>query len=363
MDEQNLLTMVTMHKFSKLENGENAKIFRLENGNYRVDISDYGATIISVMAPDRAENIADIVLGYSSVDEYRKNGGYFGATVGRYANRIANGEFELNGTKYTLEKNDGVNHLHGGLNGFDKRVWDCEVIPNGVLMSITSEDMEGGYPGTLKVSVMFTLEKSENGGASLRIKYSATSDKDTVINLTNHSYFNLNGHNKGDILRHTIKLYADRFTRVGAGAIPTGELPNVKGTVFDFVDFHEIGERLSADDSDLAVCGGYDHNFVLSGEEIEDGVEKGLKKAAVVKAPYTGRVMRVYTDMPGIQLYIGNMIDPVAGKDNAHYGKRSGFCLETQFFPDSPNQKTFPSCVIKANEQFSTTTSFSFEVE
>lgn len=355
MDKSNFSTNVTSHKFSNLESGEGTKIYRLEGGDVRIDISDFGATIVSIVTPDRNGERADIVLGYSSAEEYRKNGGYFGATVGRYANRIANGEFTLNSKSFKLEKNDGENHLHGGFNGFSHRIWDCEIIDNGVLMTIKSEDGEGGYPGALTVSVSFTLTPDEKGNPSLEIKYTALSDKDTIINLTNHSYFNLNGHNKGDILRHTLKINAACFTRVKEGAIPTGELPSVKDTPFDFTEYHEIGERLSDSDHDLDICKGYDHNFVLDGD--------GIRKAAVLKAPYTGRVLRVFTDMPGIQLYIGNMIEPVLGKEGAHYGKRSGLCLETQFFPDSPNQSKFPSCVIKAGKKFCTVTAFSFETE
>lgn len=345
-------TTVTRHKFSKTITEENTQLFRLDNGIMSVDICDYGATILSIKAPDKNGKLEDIVLGYGSVAEYQRNGGFFGATVGRYANRIAKGEFTLNGTEYKLAKNDGENHLHGGVIGFDKKLWACEIIENGVCMSIISPDMEEGYPGELLVSVCFTLSADN----ILRAEYTAKSDKDTVINLTNHSYFNLNGHQSGDILRHELKINAEAFTRVGEGAIPTGELPLVEDTVFDFRESRVIGARLSEENADLHVCGGYDHNFVLSDKKGE------LREAAVLTAPYTGRYMIVSTDLPGIQLYIGNMIDPVNGKNGAHYGKRSGLCLETQFFPDSPNQTSFPSCQIAANETFNTVTEWHFGI-
>lgn len=349
------MTKVTKHDFSELTltKGKKAAIYSLDNGTVTVDITDLGATIVGVKAPDKNGNIADVVLGYDTAAEYEKNGGYFGATVGRYANRIGNGSFTLNGKVYTLFKNDGDNHLHGGKLGFDKKLWDCEIVENGVAMSIESPDGEEGYPGTLKMKVIFTLSQDN----TLTQRYEAVSDSDTVFNPTNHAYFNLEGHGNGKILEHRLQINAQNFTRVGKGAIPTGELPKVSGTPFDFTTPHTIGERYSLNDSDQAVCGGYDHNFVLSDKFGE------LKKAAVLEAPLSGRTLTVSTDMPGIQLYIGNMIDPVDGKNSAKYDAHSGLCLETQFFPDSPNQPDFPSCVIKAGVPFVSSTLWKFGVK
>ena len=346
------MTKITQHKFSKAKTGEIAKVFRLENETMTVDITNYGATILSIEVPDKNGKMSDIVLGYNSVEQYENNGGYFGATVGRYANRIANAEFTLNGTTYQLAKNDGVNHLHGGENGFDKKMWDHEIKGNCLIFSTVSADMEEGYPGTLEVTVCFSL----NDENELKIEYSAKTDKDTYVNLTNHSYFNLNGHGKGDILRHTIQINADKYTSVGEGAIPKGDPVPVEGTPFDFRQPHVIGERVGQDNEDLITCGGYDHNFVINKEG------DGITQAAVLVETYTGRQITVSTDLPGIQLYIGNMIDPVRGKMNGHYSKRSGLCLETQYFPDSPNHPSFPSCLVKAGQEQTSTTIFQFSI-
>lgn len=348
------MTQVTKRVFSELNsNKKNAEIYRLDNGRVWVDITDLGATIVSIFSPDKNGEQADIILGYDTAMEYQKNSGYFGATVGRCANRIAKGQFELNKKNYTLFKNDGENHLHGGNVGFDKKLWDCEIVENGVAMSISSPDGEEGYPGTLSLKVTFTLSQDD----TLTQIYEAISDKDTVFNPTNHAYFNLEGHGNGKVLEHSITINANRFTRVAKGAIPTGELPEVKGTSFDFTTPHRIGERLSLSDPDQAVCGGYDHNFVLA------QTKGAIKVAAVLEAPTSGRVLTVSTDMPGIQLYIGNLIDPVKGKCGSDYAKHSGLCLETQFFPDSPNQPSFPSCVLKANTPFTSSTLWSFSTK
>ncbi|MEG0691844.1 MAG: aldose epimerase family protein [Oscillospiraceae bacterium] len=347
-----MMTKITQHKFSKAKSGEIAKVFRLENETMTVDITNYGATILSIEVPDKRGKMADIVLGYNSVEQYENNGGYFGATVGRYANRIANGEFTLGGITYKLAQNDGKNHLHGGICGFDKKMWDHEIKDNKLVLTTTSADMEEGYPGNLDVSVSFSL----NDDNELKIEYFAKTDKDTYVNLTNHSYFNLNGHGKGDILRHKIQINADKYTSVGEGAIPVGDPVFVVGTPFDFTTPHVIGERVSQDNKDLLTCGGYDHNFVIAREN------EGITQAAILVEEYTGRQITVSTDLPGIQLYIGNMIDPVKGKMNANYSKRSGLCLETQYFPDTPNNETFPSCLVKAGEEQKSTTIFKFSV-
>lgn len=346
------MTKITQHKFSKTKSGEIAKLFRIDNGNMIVDITNYGATILSIQVPDKKGNLSDIVLGYNTVEEYQNNGGYFGATVGRYANRIKNAEFTLNDVTYKLAKNDGDNHLHGGICGFDKKMWDFSILNDTLTLTTSSPDMEEGYPGNLDLAVTYSLSDDNE----FKIEYFAKTDKDTYVNLTNHSYFNLNGHGKGDVLRHKIKINADKFTRVGAGAIPTGESVLVEGTPFDFRVPHIIGERVSQENSDLEVCGGYDHNFIINREDND------ITEACVLTEDYTGRMITVSTDMPGIQLYIGNMIDPVKGKSNAHYGKRSGLCLETQYFPDTPNNPSFPSCLLKAGETQKSTTIFKFSL-
>lgn len=346
------MTKITQHKFSKAKSGEIAKMFRLENETMSVDITNYGATILAIEVPDKNGKLADIALGYNSIEQYENNGGYFGATIGRYGNRIGNAQFTLNGVTYQLAKNDGENHLHGGICGFDKKMWEHSIENNKLILSTTSADMEEGYPGNLTVSVTFSL----NDDNELTLEYYAKTDKDTYVNMTNHSYFNLNGHGKGDILRHKVQINADQYVSVSAAAIPFGEPVSVLGTPFDFTTPHEIGERVSQENVDLANCGGYDHNFVISKEKA------GIAVAAVVSENYTGRQITVSTDLPGIQLYIGNMMDPVKGKMNAHYSKRSGLCLETQYYPDSPNNPSFPSSLVKAGEEQKSTTIFKFSV-
>lgn len=342
------MTEITKREFTKTKNNEQSWLYTLKNDKIEVSVTNYGATITSILAPDKNQNMGDIVLGYDTATEYEQNGGYFGATIGRYANRIGGAKFELNGVTYRLAANDGENHLHGGKTGFDKKLWDACEKDAKLIMKTKSSDMEENYPGNLEVEVSFSLEDD-----ALIIEYCAVSDKDTVINLTNHSYFNLSG--KGNILNHELTVNADKFTRVDGNAIPTGELPEVKGTPLDFTSAHTIGERIDADDEDLKAVGGYDHNFVIRGE--------GMRLAAKFADKASGRAMEVYTDNVGLQIYTGNMIDPVKGKNGERYGKRSGCCFETQCFPDSPNQPSFPSCLLKAGETYATTTKFRFFAE
>jgi aldose 1-epimerase len=287
--------------------------------------------------------------------DYEKYSRYFGALIGRYANRIAKGKFTLNGKEYSLATNNGENHLHGGINGFDKVVWSGRPFEDasGIHLELTylSRDGEEGYPGNLTVTVIYTLT-DEN---ELKIEYSATADEDTIINLTNHSYFNLAGAGKRDVLDHILTLNAGRFTPTDSGAIPTGELREVAGTPFDFREPTVIGDRIEADYEQIVFGHGYDHNFVLnkSGDE--------LSHAASVYEPTAGRVMDVYTTQPGIQFYSGNYLDGSAkGKNGKSYGRRSAFCLETQHFPDSPNKPQFPSTVLRRDEQYSQTTVYKF---
>jgi aldose 1-epimerase len=320
-------------------------------------VISYGAALVSLKVPDRDGKIADVVLGFENLEGYEQGKTYFGGTIGRYGNRIAKGEFSLDGKVFHLPLNDGPNSLHGGTIGFNKRVWtgidrsrpDAEVLQ----FSYTSPDEEEGYPGTLKVKVTYTLPAETN---ELRIDYSATTDKDTVLNLTNHSYFNLSGDMSKDILNHLLLLRARQFTPVDSTLIPTGELRAVRGTPFDFTKATAIGARINDDNEQLKFGKGYDHNWVL--ERTEKG---GLQLAAEVYEPTSGRVLEVFTTQPGIQFYTGNFLDGTAkGKGGLFYAHRTGFCLETQHFPDSPNHPNFPSTELKPGQTYRSTTVFRF---
>jgi aldose 1-epimerase len=327
-----------------------------EQGAEAVVIS-YGATLVSLRMPDRLDRVADVVLGYDNLAAYEQDKSYLGATIGRYGNRIAGGQFPLDGKIFQVSKNDGPNSLHGGTAGFHKRVWttvdrsrdDAQVLE----LSYVSPDGEEGYPGTLPVKVTYTLPAKKN---ELRIDYWATTDKNTVSNLTNHSYFNLSGAASEEILEHQLVLHASEFTPIDATLIPTGELRPVSGTPFDFRKPTAIGARIHQDDEQLQFGKGYDHNWVL-----EKGEEPGLQLAAEVFEPASGRVLEVLTTEPGIQFYSGNFLDGTArGKGGELYAHRTGFCLETQHFPDSPNHKNFPSTQVKAGGTYQSTTIFRF---
>jgi aldose 1-epimerase len=343
-------TRVTKEPFGRTADGTPVDLYQLSDGKIEVRIMTYGGIVVSLRAPDRAGKLDDVVLGYDSADLYTAKTPYFGAIVGRYANRIAHGTFQLDGKTYTIPKNDGNNTLHGGIRGFDKVIWAAKQIKSGVELTYVSKDGEEGFPGTLTVTVRYTL----NGGA-LRIEYSATTDKDTVLNLTNHSYFNLAGHGQGDVLRHVVKIDASRFTPVDSTLIPTGELRPVQGTPFDFRTPHPIGERIEADDAQLHEGKGYDHNFVL------DHPEGQLGEAAEVYEPTTGRILKVLTTEPGVQLYTGNFLDgSITGKEGRVYRRRFAFCLETQHFPDSPNHPSFPTTELKTGQKFHSVSIFQF---
>lgn len=343
------MTTIRQSDFPAGESGLDVKQYTLDNGKMSIDILDLGGTIASVRLPDRKGEIADVCLGFSDAHSYLTYGGYLGAMIGRYANRIGRGRFCLGGREYTLDCNDGRNHLHGGLAGFDKRLWEVRQEGEALILSIDSPDGEGGYPGNVSVQVRAALTEENE----LVLNYTAQSDADTILNLTNHSYWNLRGAGNGDILGHSLQLNASRFTRVDNEAIPTGELPAVDGTVFDFRTPHEIGERIGADCSDLKAVGGYDHNFVIDGS--------GFREAALLSEAESGRSIRISTDLPGIQLYAGNMLDgTLVGKGGVPYGKHAGVALETQFFPDSPNRPEFPSCLLRAGEEFCHTTVYRF---
>jgi aldose 1-epimerase len=345
--------------FGKTADGIPANLYILTNSNgMEVKITNYGGIVVSISVPDKNGKFYDVVLGYDTLEEYTRDNPYFGCIVGRYANRIAKGAFMLNGVEYTLAQNNNDNHLHGGIKGFDKVVWNAEIVRRdeevGVKLTYLSVDGEEGYPGNLNVTVIYTLTDSDE----LKIDYMATTDRDTVVNLTNHSYFNLAGAGLGDVLGHEMMINADRFTPINANLIPTGELRSVEGTPLDFTRPETIGSRIDADDEQIKFGGGYDHNWVLnkSGEE--------LSLAARVSDPATGRCMMVYTTEPGIQFYSGNFLDGSSrGKKGSVYHKRYAFCLETQHFPDSPNKPEFPSVVLKPAETYKQTTIYRFSVK
>jgi aldose 1-epimerase len=345
--------------FGKLDDGTPVDIYTLKNGGLEARITNYGGIVQSLKAPDRNGTTADVVLGYETLAEYVRDNPYFGCLVGRYGNRIAKGKFALDGTTYTLAVNNGPNALHGGKVGFDKKVWKARGLKaaDGPALELTclSKDMEEGYPGNLSVKVVYTL----TGKGELKIEYFATTDKPTVVNLTNHSYFNLAGAGNGDINGHVLMLAADRFTPVDETLIPTGELRPVKGTPFDFTTPTPIGARVDKkDDEQIKFGNGYDHNFVLN----PSGASLSL--AARVLEPTTGRVMEVLTMEPAIQFYGGNFLDGKnVGKGGKVYKFRYGFCLETQHYPDSPNQATFPSTVLRPGQEYKTTTVYKFSTK
>jgi aldose 1-epimerase len=340
--------------FGQTPDGRQVDVYTLVNTNgLRARIINYGAILVSLEVPDRDGVLADITLGYDDLDNYLKRGGLFGATVGRYANRIGGAKFVLNGTEYELAANNRPNHIHGGRKGFAKVVWRLEDIraegdQAAVKLSYVSQDGEEGYPGNLACSVTYTLTNDNE----LKIDYEAETDKATVINLTNHSYFNLAGHGSGDVLDHVLELAADKYTVFDEALIPTGEIRSVEGTPLDFTTPTPIGARIGE------VGTGYDQNYVLNG----GGGSPAL--CARVSEPASGRVMEVYTTEPGVQFYTGNWLNSsVAGKQGEVYDKHGGFCLETQHFPDSPNKPSFPSVVLNPGQKFTSMTTFKFSTQ
>ena len=345
--------------FGTTPDGTTVDIYTLTNANgLEAQITNYAGIVVSLKVPDRNGKLKDVVLGYDNLEGYLKETPYFGAIIGRYGNRIAKGKFSLNGVEYTLAQNNGENHLHGGIKGFDKVVWQAKPLKHddsvGLELVYLSKDGEEGYPGNLSVTVVYTLTNNNE----LKIDYSATTDKETVVNLTNHSYFNLANAGAGDILSHEMMINADKFTPVDKGLIPTGELRSVKDTPMDFTQPTAIGERIDQDDEQLINGLGYDHNWVLNNS---DG---SMALAARVYEPTTGRVLEVYTTEPGLQFYSGNFLDgSITGKEGTVYQKRHGFCLETQHFPDSPNKPGFPSTVLKPGDKYTTTTIYKFSAK
>jgi aldose 1-epimerase len=341
--------------FGRAADGKEADLYTLTNAKgMEVKITNFGGDVVSILALDKNGKKADVVLGYDSLKGYETNPTFFGSLIGRYANRIAGGTFKLEGKTVKLPQNDGQNYLHGN---FHKALWQAREILGGdsvgLELKYQSPDGELGFPGSLSATVVYTL----NNQNELRMDYSATTDKATVINLTNHSYFNLAGEGVGDILGHTLQIFADKMTPVNKNLIPTGELKAVAGTPFDFTQPHVIGERIGEKDQQLEFGRGYDHNFVLNRQG------QGLILAARAEEPASGRVLEVLTTEPGIQFYCGNFLDGLKGKGGKAYNFRTGFCLETQHFPDSPNQPSFPSTTLKPGETYKTTTLYKFSAK
>jgi aldose 1-epimerase len=341
--------------FGKMKDGTPVSLYTMTNEKgITMKVMNYGGIIVSLEVPDKEGKSIDVVLGFDSLAAYEKQSPFFGALVGRYGNRIGNGKFSLDGKEYTLVKNNNGNHLHGGAKGFDKVFWNIEETPaeDGVAIKLSylSKDMEEGYPGNLNTEVIYTLTDDN----TIRFDYKATTDKKTIVNLTQHAYFNLNG-GKDDILGHEVALNADRFVAVSQALIPTGELKAVEGTPFDFRKPVAIGARINADDEQIKFGKGYDHCWVINGE--------GFRQTAVVYDSASGIEMTVHTDEPGVQFYTGNFLDgSLTGKDNVVYKQRTGFCLETQHFPDSPNKKEFPSVVLNPGDTYTSRTSYQFSL-
>jgi len=342
-------TKVTQQTFGKMKDGTAVEIYTLTDGKIEARIMTYGGIVVSLKTPDRTGKMADVVLGFDDLAPYLGSHPHFGALIGRYGNRIGKGHLVIDGKTYQLAINNGPNTLHGGNIGYDKALWQGKASNGGVDLTYVSKDGEENFPGTLTVHVRYTIE---DGG--LKIDYSATTDKDTVVNLTNHSYFNLAGAGNGDILGHEVQLNASKFNPVDDGLIPTGELKPVAGTPFDFLKPTAIGARIDNNDQQLKYGAGYDHNWIIDGKG-------GLTKAATVYEPTSGRVMEVWTTEPGVQFYTGNHLDGTnKGKGGVAYKPRFALCLETQHFPDSPNHANFPSTELKPGQKYHTVTVYKF---
>jgi aldose 1-epimerase len=344
-------TKVTKAEFGKLPDGSAVDVYTLADATLNIRVITFGAHIISVKAPDRDGKVADVVLGYNDLAGYLKdNSTYMGSVVGRYGNRIGKGQFTVDGKKVQLSLNNNGNTLHGGVTGFDRLNWTGKQVPNGVELTVVSPDGDMGFPGTVTAHVTYTL-----AGDKLRIDYAATTDKPTVVNLTNHSYFNLAG--KGDILGQVLTIDADKYTPIDAGLIPAGPLAPVAGTPFDFSKPTAIGARIQTPNEQLKLAGGYDHNWILNAPHTL------TKAAAVVMDPASGRTLKVFTVEPGVQFYSGNFLDgKYKGRDGSPYNKYAGLCLETQHYPDSPNRPDFPSTTLLPGKQYRTSTIFEFTV-
>jgi aldose 1-epimerase len=347
---------ITRKSFGKTANGEEAALYTLTNDNgMKVSMTDFGANIVSIIVPDKKGNAVDVNLGFENLAGYEENPPGFGAFIGRHANRIGGARFELNGKVYELQKNDGANNLHGGNPGYNKVMYETEIYEDDNIASVEfsrlSPHMEQGFPGNLDVTVTYSLTEANE----LVIEYLAVSDRDTIVNLTNHSYFNLAGHNSGSVLDHKLWIKANQFTPTSKDLIPTGELRDVTGTPMDFRTLKRIGQDIGADYEPLIFAKGYDHNYVL------DICCSEVEKVAELIEEKSGRRLEVFTDMPGMQLYTANFLTSVKNsKDGAVYHKRDGICFETQFFPNSCNINSFPSCMLKAGKEYDSVTIYKF---
>jgi len=358
-NQENTHLSILKKEFGTTDTGEQVDAYTLKNSTgMEMTVITYGGIITQLKVPDKNNRIEDVVLGYDSLVQYTRNNPYFGALIGRYGNRIKDGKFSLDGTMYTLEKNDGPNHLHGGKKGFDKVVWKAEEFEEaaavGLKLSYTSADMEEGYPGTLTTTVTYTLTDTN----SLDVRYEAKSDRKTIVNLTQHSYFNLTGDFSKPILDHEIKINANQFIPVDESLIPTGELAEVNQTPFDFRSPKKIGADIDQTNDQLKKGRGYDHCWVLNEQN------QGMRFAASAYDSNSGRYLEIFTDEPGIQFYTGNFLDgSLPAKGGGVYGHRTGFCLETQHYPDAPNQPNFPSVELSPGETYHSRTSFKFSTK
>ena len=358
IQEEKSTMKVEKKMFGQIEDNVSAILYTLTNNNgVSMSVTNYGGIITELKVPDKNGNISDIVLGYDKVEDYIKETPYFGATVGRYGNRIAKGRFTLNGEEYTLAINNDPNHLHGGIKGFDKVLWETEPFQRetelGLVMKYRSKDGEEGYPGNLDVKITYTL----NDNNEVRIDYFATTDKPTICNLTNHTYFNLKDAGASTILDHELQILADKYTPIDPTSIPVGQLAVVEGTPFDFRQPKKIGRDINVENEQLKNGIGYDHNFVINGKMGD------MRLAARVEEHTSGRVMEVFTEEPGVQFYCGNFLDgSLIGKNGSVYNYRNGFCLETQHFPNSPNEPEWPTTTLNPGEIYKTSTIHKFSV-
>ena len=357
--KDNILERMKREPFGSTADGMKAELFTLKNkNNLQVQITNYGGIITTLQVPDRRGNFDDIVLGYYTLKEYEERSPHFGCLVGRFGNRIAHGKFTLDGVTYDLAINNGPNHLHGGNVGFDKKIWKAETVEKpgaaGLKLTYVSPDGEENYPGTLTTVATYWL----TDGNELQLDFEATTDKKTILNLTHHSYFNLKGHGNGNITDHLVKFNAVKYLPIDETSIPLGPYEEVEGTPFDFRDFKAIGRDINVDDVQITNGSGYDHSFIV------DRWDRTLRLATVVKESGSGRVMEVWTTEPAVQFYTGNFLDgSLVGKDKKVYQKRSGFCLEAQHLPDSPNHPEYPSVVLKPGETYKQTTIYKFLTE
>lgn len=344
---------VQVQDFGRTKEGKEIKLYTISNGKgMQAAVTNFGAILVKLLVPDRNGKVDDLVLGLERGEDYYDNGSFFGATVGPNANRIAGASFEIDGVKYQLDVNDGPNNLHSDFDkGYHKALWNAEIGENSVKFSLEDTDGNMGFPGNKKIQVTYTLD--ENNGLELR--YHGTSDKKTVLNLTNHTYFNLDGHDSGSIEGHELTLNCSKYTPVVAGAIPTGELAPVAGTFMDFTQPKVIGKEIGEPWEQLLLTKGYDHNWVI------DGADGTLRHIATLKGPKSGRVMKAYTTLPGVQFYAGNCIGAQKGKGGITYGPRMGLCLETQYYPDTVHQPDFPSCIFGPDRDYDSVTVYRFE--